>query len=252
MHPGLISRLAAILLSAVAAAPASASDLTIAAAASLAEAFTDIAIHFEQAHPGTDVRLSFGSSGALLQQIRAGAPVDVFAAADSESMDRAAAEGLINRQWRHDFASNTLVVAVPADATVLPTTLSELAAPRYRRLAFGQPEAVPAGRYARQALQAAGLWETLSPKLVPAHSVRQALDYAARNEVDGAFVYATDLSAQPSRVRLAFKVAVTNPIRYPIAPVLHSRQPDAAGAFVRYVMSEAGQARLRHHGFLGL
>ena len=230
--------------------PASATALTVSAAASLGGAFTEIAERFEDAHPGHEIRLNLGGSGALLQQIRAGAPVDVFASADSETMDRAAADGLVDARHRHDIAGNALVVAVPSDAAVLPTDLAALADPRIRRIAIGQPDAVPAGRYAREALQTARLWEALAPRLVPAQNVRQALDYVARGEVDAAFVYATDLTLQPGRVKLAFTVRVKTPIRYPIAPVADSREPGAARAFVEFVRSAEGQAILRRHGFL--
>ena len=227
-----------------------AAELTISAAASLGEAFTEIAERFEAAHPGHEIRLNIGGSGALLQQIRAGAPVDVFAAADSETMDRAAADGLVDARQRHDIAGNALVVAVPADTQAIPASLTALAEPTVRRIAIGQPDAVPAGRYAREALQTAQLWEALAPRLVPAQNVRQALDYVARGEVDAAFVYATDLPLQPGRVKLAFTVRVKMPIRYPIAPVADSREPGAARAFVEFVRSAEGQAILRRHGFL--
>lgn len=246
----LLFRIAAAALCVTNAAPASGEAVTVAAASSLAEAFADIARRFEQTHPGTNVRVSYGSSGALLQQIRAGAPVDVFAAADARSMDLAAAEGLLDSRMRHDFARNKLVVAVPADATELPSSLSALTTPRFRRLALGQPDSVPAGRYAREALKEKGLWETLSAKLVPAQNVRQAVDYVARGEVDAAFVYATDLTTQPGRVRLALDVPLNSPIRYPIAPLADSREPAIARDFVHFVLSEDGQAVLRRHGFL--
>jgi len=239
-----------LLLLAVFALPASAAEFTVSAAASLGEAFAEIAERFEAAHPDHEVRLNFGASGALLQQVRAGAPVDVFASADSETMDRAAAEGLVDAARRHDFAGNALVVAVPADATDLPADLAALAGPQIRRIALGQPDSVPAGRYAREALQAADLWDALSPRLIPAQNVRQALDYVARGEVDAAFVYATDLAAQPGRVLRAFDVPLSAPIRYPIAAVADSREPEAAVAFVRFVLSDEGQAVLRRHGFL--
>jgi molybdate transport system substrate-binding protein len=225
-------------------------ELTVSAAASLGGAFNEISDRFEATHPEHTVRLNLGGSGALLQQIRAGAPVDVFAAADAETMDRAAKDGVIDVRSRHDIARNTLVLAIPAKAAVVPTDLATLDAPGIRRIAIGQPDAVPAGRYAREALKAARLWESLAPRLVPAQNVRQALDYVARGEVDAAFVYATDLTLQPEQVRRAFDVPVATPIRYPIATVSASREHDAALAFVRFVRSAEGQGILRRYGFL--
>lgn len=250
MPPRTRLRFPALLLAGLLAMPTLARELTVSAAASLGEAFTELATRFEARHPGTKVQTNFGSSGALLQQIAAGAPVDVFASADGETMDRAAAANLINAAMRRDFSGNTLILVVPADARKAPDNLEALRDPSLRRIAIGQPDAVPAGRYAREALQAAGLWDALSPRLVPAQNVRQALDYVARGEVDAAFVYATDLAAQPDRVRRAFEVPLVAPIRYPIAPVTDSRQADAAEAFVRFVLSDEAQRVLRRRGFL--
>lgn len=136
----------------VAATAADAADLTVSAAASLGDAFRDIGRAFESANPGTKVQLNFAASGALSQQIAGGAPVDVFAGADEETVDRAEQQQLIQRGSRVDFAVNTLVVVVPGDAASLPKALADLAAPAIRRIAIGLPVSVPAGRYARTAL----------------------------------------------------------------------------------------------------
>lgn len=248
--PRRASRVAVLLAALILSTPAPAAEITVSAAASLRDAFTELAGDYERRQPGTRVLLNFGGSGALYQQIRIGAPVDVFAPADDETMDRAVAAGRIDPALRHDFAGNTLVLAVPADARSAPEGLDDLGSWRFGRIAIGQPEAVPAGRYARAALREAGLWEVLSSRLVPAQNVRQALDYVARGEVDAAFVYATDLAARPGRARIAFEVPLPMPIRYPIAPVSGSRQPAVAAAFVRFVLSRDGQQVLRRHGFL--
>ncbi len=132
---------------------------------------------------------------------------------------------------------------------LVPRTLAELAQPSIRRIAIGVPASVPAGRYARAVLEQAGLWPQVEAKTVGAQSVRQALDYVARGEVDAGFVYATDAATMPGRVRVAFTVATPAPVRYPIAVVAASREAVPAQAFAAYVLSAPAQAILRRHGF---
>ena len=226
-----------------------AAELTISAAASLGDAFRDIGRAFESVHPDTKVQLNFAASGALLQQIARGAPVDVFASADEETMDRAEQQKLLVRGSRADFAGNALVVVVPRDAASPPKTLPDLAATAIRRIAIGLPASVPAGRYARLALDKAKLWPALEAKMIGAQSARQALDYVARGEVDAGFVYATDAAVMADKVRVAFIVAMDTPVRYPIAIVEGTGNPSAAQDFVAFVASPAGQAMLARHGF---
>lgn len=226
-----------------------AAEITVSAAASLADAFRDIGRAFESARPDTKVQLNFAASGALLQQIARGAPVDVFASADEETMDRAEQQKLLVRGSRADFARNALVVVVPRDAASLPKALADLAAPAFRRVAIGLPASVPAGRYARLALEKAKLWPALEAKTIGAQSVRQALDYVVRGEVDAGFVYATDAAVMADKVRVAFIVPMDPPVRYPIAIVEGTGNPSAAQDFVAFVASQVGQATLARHGF---
>lgn len=246
------SRLWAFLLLAVAGSCAGAPSraLTVSAAASLTEAFTELAKHYEAKHPGSRVHLNFGASGSLVQQIIRGAPVDVFASADQETMDRAEREGLVLADTRHDFAVNSLVVIIPTDSRSIPATLRELDQASIQRIAMGSPATVPAGRYAQQAMQEGGVWSALSTRIIRTQNVRQALDYVARGEVDAAFVYTTDVKARRASVHLAFAVPLSTVIRYPIAPISSARQPEEAARFVSFVRSEQGQAILQRHGFL--
>jgi molybdate transport system substrate-binding protein len=229
---------------------AQAADLTVSAAASLSNALRELAPAFEARHPGTKLLLNFAASDALLAQIAKGAPVDVFAAADQESMDRAEAQGLLAKGSRRNFASNTLVLVTPSQGGLALQTLADLRQPAVRRIALGKPEGVPAGRYAKAALQAAQLWEALEPKAVYAQNVRQALDYVARGEVEAGLVYASDALAQKDKVQARFGVATPAPISYPAAAIAGSAKAEAAGQFLAYLLSPAGQAVLARHGFL--
>ncbi|HWZ48746.1 MAG TPA: molybdate ABC transporter substrate-binding protein, partial [Herbaspirillum sp.] len=112
------------------------------------------------------------------------------------------------------------------------------------------PASVPVGRYTQSALQAAGLWDTVAAKGVPAQNVRQALDYVSRGEVDAGFVFATDAAIMPGKVKIAVHVALQTPVTYPIAITSGSKQPTQAAAFLAYVASPAGQAILAKYGFL--
>ena len=234
----------------LAALPALAAELTVSAAASLANAFKEIGPAFEARHPGTRVLLNFGSSDALLAQISKGAPVDVFASADQETMDRAEAQKALLAGTRHDFVANRLVLIAPADGPAAIKALPDLQLPAVQRVALGKPESVPAGRYARSALEAARLWPAVAPKAVYASHVRQALDYVARGEADAGLVYATDAAVQKDKVRVVAVLATATPIRYPVAAVAGSANAEAARRFIDYLLSPPAQAVLARHGFL--
>ena len=229
-------------------AAARADDLTVSAAASLTNAFTDIAKAYEAQHPGTHVALNFGASDVLLKQIEQGAPADVFASADEATMDRAASAGRIDAASRKDFAANSLVLIVP-NAGTAPAQLSNLAQNDYKRIAIGNPDSVPAGRYAKQALIEAKLWDTLQPKLVQAQNVRQALDYVARGETEAGFVYATDAASQAQKVKVALTVPTATPVRYPAAAIGSCKQKPAACDFVQFLLGSQSRATLSRYGF---
>ena len=131
-----------------------AAEITVSAASSLTNAFKDIAANFEAAHPEHSVLLNFAGSGALLQQMAKGAPVDVFASADQETMNKAQAQGLLNDASRQDFVRNTLVVITPNNSPLELKQLTDLQQDALQRLAVSNPDSVPVGRYSKQALQA--------------------------------------------------------------------------------------------------
>ncbi len=242
------SALAAVLVAAL-GGTVFAADLTVSAAASLTNAFKDIAHGYEAQHPGTQVRLNFGASGALLQQMAKGAPVDVFASADQETMDKAQKEGLVRAADRKDFVRNTLVLIVPLDARTVPARLEDLTQSGFARIAIANPASVPVGRYAQTALQAAQLWPAVQAKAVGTQTVRQSLDYVARGEVDAGFVYATDAALMKDKVRVAFEVPPSTAILYPIAKTAASGNAAAAASFIQYLSTPAAQAILGQYGF---
>jgi molybdate transport system substrate-binding protein len=223
-------------------------DLLVSAAASLTNAFKEIGALFSAANPGTHVAFNFASSDILLAQIVKGAPADIFAAADQDSMDRAERSGSLLPGSRRDFASNRLVVIVPAGAAAI-AALGDLAGHEYQRIAVGSPQSVPAGRYAKGALEQAGLWERLEPRFVYATNVRQALDYVARREAEAGFVYATDAAVLPGKVKVALDVPTAVAIRYPIAVTRTTRVAAAARDFIAFLATPPAQQILTRYGF---
>ena len=244
----LLARLLPLAVLAL-ALPARSQDLVVSAAASLTQAFRDIGVAYEKAQPGRKVVFNFAASGALLAQIRQGAPVDVFASADQPTMDRAAAAKLLAEDTRADFARNTLVVVLPSSSKLEPTSLKDLAAADFAHIASGTPASVPAGKYTADAVTAAGMADALQPRWVFGESVRQVLNYVARAEVDAGFVYRTDALIEAGKTRIAFTVPTSSPVSYPIAQTAASTNAQAAKDFIGFVRGASGQAILQRYGF---
>ncbi|MFA7438945.1 molybdate ABC transporter substrate-binding protein [Castellaniella sp.] len=228
---------------------AHAETLLVAAAASLTNAFKDLASSYEQAHPGTQVLTTFGASDVVLRQILEGAPADLFASADQAAMDQAQAAGVIEAGTRRDFARNTLVLIVPADAPATIRTAQDLRRPEIQRIALGNPRSVPVGRYTLAALQQAGLADLLESRQILGQNVRQVLSYVERGEVDAGFVFATDAAMAADRVRIVQTLDTPTPVVYPVALVARPSLSGAAADFLDYLLSEPGQAILARYHF---
>jgi len=228
---------------------AAAQQLTVSAAASLTEAFKEIGRKFEATKSGVTMRYNFAASGVLIQQIAQGAPVDVFASADQETMTRGVDQKLLDPDTRRDFAANVLVLIAPAQGGPALLTLSDLSRPEVKRVAIGKTETVPVGRYTKQSLEAANLWTPLQPKFVQADSVRQVLDYVARGEVEAGFVYRTDAAIMADKVKVALTAGGHAPVTYPVAVVSDSRHKALANEFAEYLRSPAAQDVLARFGF---
>lgn len=229
--------------------PVMAGEITVSAAASLSNAFQELKPLFEKAAPGTTVQYNFAASGPLLKQMEAGAPVDVFASADQETMDQAVAKGLIVQGSRKNFTANTLVMIVPSDSTLGLKTPKDLSNPKVERIAIGNPGSVPAGRYARQSLTAAGLYDALQPRFILGESVRQVLDYVSRGEVQAGFVYNTDALIAKGKVTVAAQMSGHDAVTYPAAMLATSRNKDEVLKFLEFILSPEGQAVLARYGF---
>ncbi|MGA9189936.1 MAG: molybdate ABC transporter substrate-binding protein [Methanosarcina sp.] len=238
-------------VTAVTPATAGPEVITVSVAASLTNAFTDIASQFEKENPGTNVSLNFGGSGSLRMQIEGGAPVDLFASADESQMDILANESLITNNSRKDFAHNSLVLVVPEKSTLNMTDIKNLANPKIQKISIGNPDTAPVGKYTRLALTEAGLWSQLENKLVLAEDVKQVLVYVERGEVDAGFVYITDAkTAKPGTIKIVTNVSVSTPVTYPIAVVSSSEHKEKAQKFLDFVTGKEGQKILKEYGFV--
>jgi molybdate transport system substrate-binding protein len=220
------------------------------AAASLANVLGDLDKAFSE-RTGIRVTASLAASSTLAKQIEAGAPADVFFSADLEWMDYLQQRGLLRPGSRHDVARNSLVLIAPAAsrlrAGIAPGfDLAALLAGG--RLAVADPDSVPAGIYAREALEKLKVWNSVASHLVRAENVRAALAYVARGDAPLGIVYRTDALVEP-RVRVVgvFPAASHSPIVYPVA--LTRRANDAAARYLAFIRSGAAQPIFRKWGF---
>ena len=247
--PSLVRNLALACALYCAAMPAMAQDLLVSAAASLTNAFKDLATQFEAAHPGVKVQTNFGASDVVLQQIVQGAPADVFASADQKAMDRAVEAKAVDPATRRDFVRNEVVLIVPADNPAGIASLKDLHGDRAKRVAFGNPASVPVGRYTQAALEQSGDWQAVQSREILGQNVRQVLSYVERGEVDAGFVFATDAALMKDKVKVVQAIQTPVPVVYPIALVQRDGRAPDAQAFLDYVLSDAGQSVLAKYGF---
>lgn len=228
--------------------------ITVFAASSLTDAFTQIGRDFEAAHPGVAVAFNFGGSQNLRTQLEQGAVADVFASANPNEMNAIVAAGLVDPQSVRPFLTNELVVILPSDNPGRLETLADLARPGVRLVLAA--EGVPAGDYSRAVL--AKLEPTLGPgfaervlaNLVSSeNNTRQVVAKVELNEADAGIAYVSDAIAAPGVKSIAIPAEYNVTAVYPIAPLKASPRPDFARAFVDYVRSPSGQAALAQWGF---
>ena len=217
---------AAALLLAVPFPGVAQGEVVVSAASSLAEVLQDLAVRHAR-NGGDRIVLNLAASNTLARQIEAGAPVDLFLSADAAQIE-AVGRWLVP-DTRVELVSNALAVAVPSDRPRRFASMAELVSPAVRRVAIGDPDAVPVGVYARQYLQGAELWDALIGKLVPSGSARLALAAVESGAVDAAIVYRTDLAASTRAVE-AYVVPAGDGPRIVYVAALVADAPNAAGA----------------------
>ena len=249
---GMLRRCFLVLaLAAGLATAAQAADTQVFAAASLKNALDNIIAQYK-AETGKGVAASYAASSALARQIEQGAPADIFMSADLDWMDYLQQRNLIRPETRVSLLGNRLVLIAPADAKVQVEIgkgfeLAKLLGDG--RLAVGETSSVPAGRYAKAALESLGVWSSVEPKLAPAENVRAAMALVARGEAPLGIVYETDAAADKSVKVVGFFPQDSHPpIVYPVALTAASTNPDAP-AFLAYVRSAKAAPLFKEQGF---
>jgi molybdate transport system substrate-binding protein len=230
----------------VGCAPTRPEPVRIYAAVSTQEAIQQLAADF-QAETGISVEANLGASSDLARQIAHGGAADLFLSADEVWADYLADKGLTAQP--RDLLTNRLVVVVPADSALAVDNLRDVTGPEVHRLALAG-EVVPAGRYAREALRRAGVWDRIRDRVLDGGNVRETLTFVARREAEAGLVYATDAAAS-ERVRVALPVPpdLCPPIRYPLVLIRGEQEKAVAGQFFDYLFSEHAAALFRQHGF---
>lgn len=232
-------------------APARGADLLVFAAVSLKEALDEQVTRF-QPDAGGKIVVSYGASNALAKQIEAGAPADVFLSADIGWIEYLDQRGLLRQGTRTNLLGNRLVLVAPSDSRPslrIAEGFGLAAALHGGRLAMANPDAVPAGKYGRDALQSLGIWADIQPHIARTENVRAALLLVARGEAPFGIVYATDALAEPKvRIVDTFPDDTHAPIVYPVAIVATSRSPHAQ-RFLESLASPAARTIWLRHGF---
>ncbi|MDX1387834.1 MAG: molybdate ABC transporter substrate-binding protein [Acidobacteriota bacterium] len=234
-------------------APADDRDVVaVSVAASLSPAFTEIVESYERRHPERSVRINTAASGILARQIEQGVPADLFLSASPVEVDRLNKRGALDSDSITPIAFGSMVVVVRLGSTP-PETLGDLANPAIERIAIGNPETVPQGRYAREALIRAGIWERVHDRLILGESAHQVLNYVVGGEVDAALVYKSDTAGLLTWAPFAVpgpEVETDSPVTYVGAVPRDAERPDLGREVLAFVMSPDGQAILDRFGFL--
>lgn len=222
-------------------------EVLVFAAASTTNALDAIRRSFTR-QTGIEVRTSYASSATLAQQIVHGADADLFLSADPKWAEHLAKNNLVAQ--RCDLLGNQLVIVVPADSRLELKAPDDLLSAAVEHLAMGDPQGVPAGKYARQALQKLGLWERVQTKAVPGADVRQALSYVETGAAEAGIVYATDAAVSPKvRVAAKFSAGLTGPICYPLVLTVQGSPKPAAQAFYQSLTGPAAAKVFQKFGF---
>lgn len=221
--------------------------LQVAAAADLTLAFEEIGQAFS-ARTGRPVVFTFGSTGLLARQLAQGAPFVVFAAANLAFIDDVVARGVCDGATRRPYARGRLALWSPAGSSAPPTSLADLADPRYGRIAIGHPEHAPYGMVAKAGLQRAGVWDVVAPRLVLGENIRQTLQFAQSGNADVAIVARSLVVDDHANPWMTVDAAEHPPLDQTLV-VCGTRDRASALAFVDFVVSAAGQAILARYGF---
>ncbi len=243
--PWAIPLLLVLTLPALAADP---EELTVAAAADLAFAFKEISRPFQDS-TGCRITFSFGSTGTLALQIANGAPFDIFAAASARFIEDLRAKGLILENSQRLYAQGRIVVAVSKKTGVLSSSINDLRNPAFQKIAIANPDHAPYGLAAKQALQAANLWDALRPRIVYGENIRQALQFIQTGNADAGIV-ALSVASVPEITCALIPDSLHAPLNQALAVIRTTRHERLARQFIEYLNGPHGRPIMKKYGFL--
>ena len=223
-------------------------ELKISAAASLQEAMVEIEKEFKQVNPDVKLTVNLGSSGTLMQQIQEGAECDVFISAGAKQMDALVEDGTINKDDVKTLLINDLVLVAAKGEKI--DSLDDLKSDSITKIAIGDPESVPAGKYAKEVLDNTKLYDNVKDKLVLAKDVKEVLSWVQKGNADVGFVYLSDATGVDDvDVVLTTDADSHSEIAYPVAVLKDSKQAKVAQQFEDFLLSDKAQNILEKHGF---
>jgi len=226
-------------------------ELNVSAASSLTDALKAINTLYMQENDYVTIVANFASSGTLQKQIEQGAPADVFFSAGAKQMNALQDENLILNETRQNLLTNKVVLIVPSDSTLTFTDFTGLLNDNVHQIAIGDPASVPAGDYAKQAMQQLGIWDQLQSKLILCTDVRQVLAYVEGGNVEAGIVYATDAAISTSvKVAANAPAEINAKIIYPIAVIMASQNVQAAKDYIAFLLSNEAKAIFEQYGFV--
>ncbi|MGD1910207.1 MAG: molybdate ABC transporter substrate-binding protein [Rivularia sp. (in: cyanobacteria)] len=226
-------------------------ELTVSSAASMQDAMKEVADFYQKKHPNTKIIYNFASSGTLTQQIKQGAPVDIFISANEKFMNELDKKNLLLPKSRKDLLKNDIVLIIPKKGSVANiSNFQKLTSTNIKRFSIGEPESVPAGGYARQVLTSLKIYSRLKTKTVFAKDVRQVLTYVELGNVDAGIVYATDAKiSNQVKVVASAPENTHKPIVYPVAAIQRTQNPETAKEFIQFLDSDSAKDTFTKYGF---
>ena len=223
-------------------------ELNISAAASLQEAMVELEKEFKNINPDVKLTVNLGSSGSLMQQIQEGAPCDLFISAGAKQMDTLVEDGTVEKDAVKTLLTNDLVLVAAKGEKV--DSLDALKTDDVEKIAIGDPESVPAGKYAKEVLDNTKLYDNVKDKLVLAKDVKEVLSWVQKGNADVGFVYLSDATGVDDvDVVLTTDADSHSEIAYPVAVLKDSKQAKVAQQFEDFLLSDKAQNILEKHGF---
>jgi molybdate transport system substrate-binding protein len=231
-----------------ASSPGTKPELTVAAASDLSKAFTEIGAAFEKVENCT-VTLTFGSTGTQTEQIANGAPFDLFAAANEANINQLDEQGLVVSDTKQLYALGRIGLATLKGNDIKVEMIEDLMNPDIKVIAIANPEHAPYGLAAKQAIESAGLWDELEPKLVYGKNITDTLSYITSGNADAGFI-ALSINDEATLNFSLVDSDMHKPLRQAIAVLKSTKQQELAESFIAYVLSEEGQIIMNKYGFI--